>query len=93
MKEIIGKAKHSKKSNLPQKLKIAEKTKTGENEIAYEVNKHVPDIGPSLAKYIPKPSLPFESFLKRFNTTMPRQSLSTNELKDAFFSLETNKSL
>ena len=49
------------------------------------------DIGPSLAKNIPKPSKPFESFLKRVNTTMPSQSLSINGLKDAFFSLKTNK--
>ena len=91
MKEIIGKAKYSKKSNFPQKLKIGNKIKTGENEIANEFNKYFADIGPSLAKNIPKPSIPFESFLKRVNTTMPSQSLSANELKDAFFSLKTNK--
>ena len=78
MKEIIGKAKHSKKSNFPQKLKIGNKIKTGENEIANEFNKYFADIGPSLAKNIPKPSIPFESFLKRVNTTMPSQCLSTN---------------
>ena len=62
MKEIIGKSKHSKKSYLPHKLKIANKIKSGDNEIVNEVNKHVADIGPSLAKYILKPSIPFESF-------------------------------
>ena len=36
--------------------------------------------------------MPFESFLKRVNTTLPSQPLSINELKDAFFSLKTNKS-
>ena len=30
--------------------------------------------------------------MKRVNTTLPSQSLSINELKDAFFSLKTNKS-
>ena len=85
MKEIIGKAKYSKKSNFPLKLKIGNKIKTGENEIANEFNKYFADIGPSLAKNIPKPSIPFESFLKRVNTTLPSQSLSINELKDAFF--------
>ena len=35
--------------------------------------------------------MPFESFLKRVNTTLPSQSLSINELKDALFSLKTNK--
>ena len=30
-------------------------------------------------------------FLKRINTTFPSQSLLINELKDAFYSLKTNK--
>ena len=34
----------------------------------------------------------FKSFLKKVNITQPRQSLSINELKDAFSFLETNKS-
>ena len=80
-----------KKSNFPQKLKIGNKIKTGENEIANEFNKYFADIGPSLAKNIPKPSIPFESFLKRVNTILPSESLSINELKDSFICLETNK--
>ena len=92
MKEIIGKAKHSKKSNFPRKLKIGNKIKTGEDEIANEFNKYFANIGPSLAKNILNPSIPFESFLKRVNTTLLRQSLSIKELKDAFFSLKINKS-
>ena len=39
--------------------------------------------------------MPFESFLRRPNTTnitLPSQSLPINELKDAFFPLKTNKS-
>ena len=92
MKEIIGKAKYSQKSNFPQKLKIGNKIKTGENEIANEFNKYFADIGPSLAKNIPKPSITFESVLKRVNTTMPSQSLSANELNNAFFCLKTSKS-
>ena len=85
MKEIIGKAKYSQKSNFPQKLKIGNKIKTGENEIANEFNKYFADIGPSLAKNIPNPSISIESFLKRVNTTLPSQSLPISELKDAFF--------
>ena len=85
MKEIIGKAKHSKKLNFPQKLKIGNKIKTGENEIANEFNKYFADIGPSLAKDVPKPSITFEIFLKRVSTTLPSQSLSINQLKYAFF--------
>ena len=47
MKEIIIKAKHSKKSNFPQKHKNGNKIKTGWDEIANEFNKYFKDIGPS----------------------------------------------
>ena len=47
MKEIIGKAKHSNKSNFPRKLKIVNEIKTGEDEMAYQFNKYVSDIVPS----------------------------------------------
>ena len=87
MKEIIDKAKHSIKSDFPWKLKIGNKIKTGEVKIANEFNKYFADIGLSLAKNIPDPSMPFKSFLNRVNTTLPSQSL-----KDTSFSLKTNKS-
>ena len=90
---MISKAKHSKKSNFPQKLKIGNKIKAGENEIANEFNKYFGNIGPSLAKNIPKTLIPFKIFLKRVNTTQPNQSLSINELKDAFFSMQKKKVL
>ena len=70
MKEIVGKAKHSKKSNLSRKLEIVSKIKTGEDEKANEFNKYFADIGPSLARNIPNLLIPFESFLKRVNTTL-----------------------
>ena len=39
------------------------------------------------------PSIPFEGFLKRVNTTLSSQSVLIKELKDVFFfSLKTNKS-
>ena len=50
MKEIIGKAKHSKKSNFTQKLKIGNKIKTGEDETVNKFNKYFADIDPSLEK-------------------------------------------
>ena len=81
MKEIVVKAKHSKKSNFPRKLKIGNKIKTGEDETANEFNKYSADIGLSLAKNIPNPSIPFEIFLKRVNTTLSSQTLSINKLK------------
>ena len=39
MKEIIGKAKYSSKSNFPRKLKINNKIKTGKDQIANQFNK------------------------------------------------------
>ena len=79
MKEIIGKAKDSKKSNFPGKRKIGYKIKTGEEEIGNEFNKLFVDIGPSLAKNIPNPSIQFETFWKRVDTTLSSLSLSINE--------------
>ena len=82
---------NSTKPNFPQKLKVGNKIKTGEDEIANKFNKYFADIGPSLAKNIPDPLMPFESFLKRVSTTLPTQSLSINELKDAFFFSENKQ--
>ena len=47
MKEIIGKAKISTISHFPRKLKIDNKIKTGEDEIANQFNKYFADLGPS----------------------------------------------
>ena len=75
------------------KHKIGHKIKTGEDDIANKFDKYFVYIGPSLAKNIPNPSISFERFLKRVNTTLPSQSLSIKELKDNFlFSLKANKS-
>ena len=45
-----------------------------------------------ISKNIPDPSIPFESFLNRANTTLPSKSLSIKELKDAFLSENKRKS-
>ena len=55
------------------------------------LKKYFVDNGISLAKNIPNPSIPFGSFLKKVNTTLPSQPLSTNELKDAFFFSENKQ--
>ena len=59
MKEIIGGAKHSKKSNFPWNHRIGNEIKTGETN---EFNKYFGDISPCLAKNIPDRSMSFESF-------------------------------
>ena len=48
--------------------------------------------GTNLANKIPNASKPFDSYITKANTSMESQPLSINELKDAFFSLKTNKS-
>ena len=38
-----------------------------------------------MAKKIPYVSRPFESYFKKVDTTMPTDSLTINEIKEAFF--------
>ena len=65
---------------------------TGPKEIAENFNKCFTEIGPSLARKIPPPNKSFYNFLKETNTVLDSEPLSTNELKEAFFSLKINKS-
>ena len=51
-----------------------------------------PEIGPKLAKNIQKYSINCESFMKTCDNTQVESALTINELKDAFFSLQINKS-
>ena len=76
--EIYGNAKHSKKSNFQRKLKIGNKIKTGEYEIANKFKKYFADIDPSLAKNIPDLSMSFEGFLKTVNTNLKKLKIETN---------------
>ena len=55
-------------------------------------NKYFAEIGPKLAKNIQKYSINFESFMKTYDSTQAESALTINELKDAFFSLQINKS-
>ena len=41
-----------------------------------------------LAKHIPNSSKPCESYIKKVDTTMPTESLTINEVKEAFFHLK-----
>ena len=81
-----------KQNIVKNRRKIVNKKKIGEDKIASEFNKYFADIGPSLAKNLPGQLILFESFLERVNSTLLSQSLSINELKDAFFSLKTSRS-
>ena len=65
MKEIIGKVHQHNKSKLPCKISVDEKYITLETQIAEKFNKFFTEIGSSLARKIPTPSKPFESFYKK----------------------------
>ena len=43
-----------------------------------------------MAKNKPNASRPFESYIKKVDTTMPTDSLTINQVKEAFFSLKIN---
>ena len=45
-----------------------------------------------MVKNIANTSRPFESYIKKVDTTMPTDPLTINEVKEASFSLEINKS-
>ena len=84
MKELIGKAKIYK-SFLPRKI-VTDKTEIhNETNIANEFNNFFTDIGLKLAKKIPEPSLPFESYMKNVSSEMEHEPLFINELKDVSF--------
>ena len=90
IKEIIGKAKHSNKSNFPWKLEIDNNIRTSKEKIANKFKKYFAD---SVAKSVLEPSMSFKRYLKRVSaSTQSSKSASIKELKDAFFSLITNKS-
>ena len=60
--------------------------------MANEFNNFFRNIGAELAKNIPNASRPFESYIKKVDTTIPTDSLTINGVKESFFSLEINKS-
>ena len=91
MKEVIGKT-NKPRSRLPTKLVINKNDMTSEIGIANEFNKFFTKIGPELAEKTPTASRTFESFLNKIDTAMPADPVTIKELKQAFFSLKTNKS-
>ena len=91
MKVLIGKTQKSE-SHLLGKLLINEQEVSVTQEIANEFNTFFTNIGPEFAKKIPNASRPFESYIKKVDTTIPTNSFSINEVKEAFFSLKINKS-
>ena len=90
-KRIIGKIKIIN-SNLLEKLIINGKNILDKKEIANEFNNFFVKIGPKLAEKIQLSKYPFEGYINSINAKLLEQTVSINELKEAFFSLESNKS-
>ena len=85
MKEVLGKT-NKPGSRLPTKLVFKKNDVTSEIGIANELNKFFTNIGPELAWKIPTAWRTFESFLNKIDITMPTDSITINELKEASFS-------
>ena len=60
--------------------------------IARHFNSSITETGPNLVNKIEKSYMNFEGYIKRCNSIQPEHLLSFNKRKDAFFSLEINKS-
>ena len=90
MKEILGKCT-TKSSTLPTKITVNKTDIFDTKKIADEFNKFFTNIGTDLANKIPNASKRFDFYITKVNTSMESQPLSINELKNAFFSLKTNK--
>ena len=84
MKEVLEKTNKSG-SRLATKLVINKNDVASETGIANEFNKLFTNIGPELARKIPAASRTFESLLIMIDTTMSADTITINELKEAFF--------
>ena len=91
MKYLLGKAKINK-SSLPQKIRVKTTNIFDQENIVTKFNRFFGNVGPMLAKQIPESKNTFESYLFKTSATMQHNSVSINELRDAFFSLKLSKS-
>ena len=91
MKELIGKSGIDKSSFL-QKIVIDKTEIVGETKITNEFNNFFINIGLKLAQKTPQPLKRFESYVNKVNCEMETKPITVNELKEAFYSLKTNKS-
>ena len=88
MKELIGKLT-LKSLNLPQKIVVNKVDLFVQTKIAHEFNSFFANIGKNLASKIPNVSTLLKYFVDKSDFVKP---LSMNKLKDAFYSLKSNKS-
>ena len=83
---------HHKILNSSTKITVNKTDIFDTKKIADEFNKFFTNIGTDLANKIPNASKRFDFYITKVNTSMESQPLSINELKNAFFSLNINKS-
>ena len=88
----MGKTRCNNQKVYPKKVLLGKETITNSKLIAENFNNFFTEIGPKLASEIEKPAKTFDVYLKKVFFLQPEYPLSINELKDAFFSLQTSKS-
>ena len=88
MKELIEKLT-LKSSNLPQKTSVNKADLFVQTKIAHEFNSFFANIGKNPSSKIPNVSTLIKYFVDKSDFVKP---LSMNKLKDAFYSLKSNKS-
>ena len=91
IKDTIGKTK-SIQSSFPKKIIHKTKSITDAHLIVKHFNSYFTEFGQNLANKIEKSSMNFEGYVKKWNSIQPEYPLSINKLKDAFLSLDINKS-
>ena len=91
LNEIISNTKNKWK-DLSEKLVINNTTVAQKQEVSENLNKYFTNIGPNLASIIPKEQRGFEKYLANCNTAMNDAPLTSEEVRNVFYSLKTNKS-
>ena len=91
LNEIISNTKNKWK-DLSEKLVINNTTVAEKQEVSENLNKYFTNIGPNLASIIPKEQRGFEKYLANCNTAMNDAPLTSEEVRNVFYSLKTNKS-
>ena len=91
LNEIISNTKNKWK-DLSEKLVINNTTVAEKQEVSENLNKYFTNIGPKIASIIPKEQRGFEKYLANCNTAMNDAPLTSEEVRNVFYSLKTNKS-
>ena len=91
MKEVIGKGRLVNNS-LPKHLVLNNSNILDQKTIANSFNEYFVNVGPKLACEIPQSQRSFEMYLKESDSSFEEVTLSDEEIKTAFFSLNGSKS-